>query len=288
MKTILIATDFSKASHNATIYGIKLAQDINASVLLYNAYTVPTPPAGLALGISSYDIRVQMEDKLREEINGLQYLNMPLIMPVCDEGNTADAILSIAQEKKADFIVVGMKGNGKGFRKIFGSTATALAKKTNIPVIVVPEFAKYKSPRNIVFATEDIIASEKNLQESLNLISKLFKSKLNVVSVVKNEDEQPGVQQNATHHSDKVAYTFDTSFEYLVDADVKHALNDFIKSHHCNMLVMMPHKYDWVERLFKKSETKNMIFHSHVPLLVLPEAFFSEPDEVKINNYSAN
>ena len=62
-----------------------------------------------------------------------------------------------------------------------------------------------------------------------------------------------------------------TAFEYPVDADVRHALNDFIKEHHCDMLVMIPHKYEWIERLFRKSETKNMIFHTHIPLLVLPE-----------------
>jgi hypothetical protein len=37
------------------------------------------------------------------------------------------------------------------------------------------------------------------------------------------------------------------------------------------MLVMMPHKHEWLERLFRKSETKDMIFHTQVPLLVLPE-----------------
>jgi len=34
----------------------------------------------------------------------------------------------------------------------------------------------------------------------------------------------------------------------------------------------MPHKHDWLERLVKKSETKEMIFHLHKPILILPES----------------
>jgi hypothetical protein len=35
---------------------------------------------------------------------------------------------------------------------------------------------------------------------------------------------------------------------------------------------MMPHKHDWLERLFKKSKTKEMIFQIHIPILILPES----------------
>jgi len=62
----------------------------------------------------------------------------------------------------------------------------------------------------------------------------------------------------------------DTTFQYPVDTDIRSALNGFIEKHNADMLVMMPHKHEWLERLFRKSETKDMIFHTHIPLLVLP------------------
>jgi nucleotide-binding universal stress UspA family protein len=285
MKTILIATDFSKASRNAMLYGVQLAKEINAKIILFNAYTIPAPAAGLGVSISQFGVRIQTEQKLKKEIDRVQDINMHLIEPLCDEGDAAEAISNFTQERNVNFIIVGMKGNGQNMRKIFGSTTTALAKKSNIPVIVVPEFAKYVSPQNIIFATENIINSDEKLPGYLKEISKLFKSKLNVVSVVNKDHKQPAVHQE-TQHPDKVAYTFDTSFNKVVDADIRHALNDFIKTHHCDMLVMMPHKHDWVERLFQKSETKNMIFHTHIPLLVLPESFLTKSNSAKINNFS--
>jgi hypothetical protein len=43
-----------------------------------------------------------------------------------------------------DCIVVGRKGNGSAIKDLFGSTATALAKNSNITVVVVPENATFE------------------------------------------------------------------------------------------------------------------------------------------------
>jgi nucleotide-binding universal stress UspA family protein len=42
MKTILIATDFSKAAHNAALYSMELAKAFNARLMLFNSYQ-PVP-----------------------------------------------------------------------------------------------------------------------------------------------------------------------------------------------------------------------------------------------------
>jgi len=270
MITILIATDFSSASRNATLYGLQLAREINAGIILFNAYDIPTPVAGLNVKISRYSVKTLTDQKLKDEAEKFKYINMPSIITMCDEGDV-DTIINVANDKKVDFIVIGMKGGGKNFKKIFGSTATSLAKRTNIPVIIVPECASFKTPHNIVFANDTNIDSDKDVPGDLKKITELFKSKLNVVKVIKNKHEESFRASENAEITNKVVYAFDTSFEYPVDTDLRHALNDFIKEHHCDMLVMMPRKHGWMERLFIKSETKDMIFHTHIPLLVLPE-----------------
>ena len=99
----------------------------------------------------------------------------------------------------------------------------------------------------------------------------LFKSKLYVVKVVKNENEKWLAVADTSQVLRKAVEILGASFEYPVDTDITHALNEFIKKHNADMLVMMPHKHEWTELLFTKSETKDMIFHTHIPLLVLPE-----------------
>ena len=65
----------------------------------------------------------------------------------------------------------------------------------------------------------------------------------------------------------------DISFEFPLNADISHGLDAFIKKHDVKTLVMMPHKQDWAEKLFIMSETKDMIFHTHIPLLILPDIY---------------
>lgn len=44
MKTILVATDFSAAAHNASLYAVELARAFNARIILFNAFQqAPVP-----------------------------------------------------------------------------------------------------------------------------------------------------------------------------------------------------------------------------------------------------
>ena len=53
--------------------------------------------------------------------------------------------------------------------------------------------------------------------------------------------------------------------------DVTHAVNHFMEEQQADILAMLPHKHAWTDKLFKKSETKDMVFHTKIPLLILPE-----------------
>ena len=271
MKTILIATDFSAASRNASLYGIALAHSLNAKVILFSAYHVPSPMPSLNLSVSTYGVMKDAEQKLEEEARIIMQDSTIPIEQIIEHDSAENGINNIAKEKNADFIVVGMKGSGKNLKKIFGSTASALLNSTGVPLIVVPEDAKFSSPNIIVFASDIDIETDLHSLDILIKMIQLFKSKLYVVKVVKNENEKWLAVADTSQVLRKAVEILGASFEYPVDTDITHALNEFIKKHNADMLVMMPHKHEWTELLFTKSETKDMIFHTHIPLLVLPE-----------------
>jgi len=144
MKTILIATDFSPASRNASLYGIELAKGLKANIILFNAFdsSVSTSPI-LNKTKSQYEALMESDKRLLEEAEFLDPEHT-IMDVICDEGVAYDSIVDVANEKKVDCIVVGRKGNGSAIKDLFGSTATALTKNSNITVIVVPEKAKFE------------------------------------------------------------------------------------------------------------------------------------------------
>ena len=141
MKTILIATDFSPASRNASLYGIQLAKTLKANIILFNAFRGTI--SELKNNSLRYDAMMQSDKRLLEEADFLDPEH-EIMEVICDEGIAYDSIMNIANEKKVDCIVVGRKGNGNAIKDLFGSTATALTKNSNIPIIVVPEDAGFE------------------------------------------------------------------------------------------------------------------------------------------------
>ncbi len=270
MKTILIATDFSMASRNAAVYGLQLGKALNANIILFNAYHIPTAPVDLNVSISRYNVMKQAEHKLNEEALNCSYIDLPRVKTICDEGEPTSSIIKVALEQRADLIIVGMKGSGKNLKRIFGSTAASLTLNMSIPILVIPEFAFYETPENVVFANDNY-CSDLAIPKFLIKAAQLFKSKVSIVRVIKNERYEWFEVADILHQPKINLPLLNTSFDYPVDADVIHALNIFIQNHQANILVMMPHKHDWLERLYTKSATRDMMFQTHIPLLILPE-----------------
>ena len=148
MKTILIATDFSAASRNASLYGIDLAKALNAKIILFNAFNGGATSSDPQKRKLRYDALMQSDKRLLEEADFLDP-DHEIMEVICDEGAAYHAIVDVANEKKVDCIVVGRKGNGSAIKDLFGSTATALTKNSNITVIVVPENAKFERNKAI-------------------------------------------------------------------------------------------------------------------------------------------
>ena len=97
-----------------------------------------------------------------------------------------------ADVEDADIIIVGMKKTGRSFRKLFGSTVTTLAEIATIPLIVVPEEARYTNPVTIVLANEADLeeSADKHVLDALIEIGEKFYSRLYMVRVAKNKHHE--------------------------------------------------------------------------------------------------
>ena len=269
MQRILIATDFSTAARNASLYGVELAKHFETTAILFSSYRVPPPPSAFIYTLSKYDLMLQTDRRLLREADFLDPTK-ELIEIACDEGFAGDPIISIANEKKVDYIIAGMKGTGKHFKNVLGSTAISLAVKSNIPVILVPEGARFKDPVKILFVNDGHTASGKDIPKGLTEVAEHFKSELYVVKMTKNKNKESiGISGHIQKLTKEIQIP-GSSFEYPIDTDIRHALNEFIEINEVDMLVMMTHKQDWIDRIYRKSHTREMNFHTNIPSLILP------------------
>jgi nucleotide-binding universal stress UspA family protein len=174
-----------------------------------------------------------------------------------------------------------MKAKGKGMRHFFGSTAAALVGKTNIPLLIIPEAAKYSIPQIITLASDIKEETTKNIHllYFLRQIAEKFESKIYVVRVGKGKFNELNELTKPISKLNCLLAKLDVKYEYVDDYNITQGLNEFIKDHNANLVVMIPHKHDFLERLFIKSETKEMLFHTLIPMLVLPEKPIKKPHQ---------
>jgi nucleotide-binding universal stress UspA family protein len=274
MNTILIATDFSDAAHNAVIYGIELAKTFKANVILFNAYQqVPFPVTEGPVIFSPEEMReIAREQLAREE----QILDRPAVLSIktiYEESMPAAGILKAAKDHNADLIIVGMAENNKGWRKVLGSTAVVVARKTKIPLLVVPAQSRFAGVETIAFATDRDLDQDADIHllDRLRELTERFRSRLYLVRVAKSKFEAALDVLNRPFRLNSLLQPFDPEYICVEGKDTMESLNSFINDRKVNVLALLPHAHSLLERWFLKSTTRTAIFESAVPLLVLPD-----------------
>jgi nucleotide-binding universal stress UspA family protein len=137
--TILVPVDFGPQSERAVDYAVNLAEQLGASVHVMSAFELPiTFPEG------AYVISSEMTSSLIEAsqaaLNGacarVKDRNVPSTSPL-EQGDPREAILRVARERKVDLIVMGTHGRKGIVRALIGSTAEAVIRASETPVLTV-------------------------------------------------------------------------------------------------------------------------------------------------------
>ena len=271
MKNIFIVTDFSEASVNAGFYGVELAKHFKAKIFLFHAFEAPVTIPESYIFYTAEDMGKEAMNHLRNEAETINRYSLVDIQLYASEGAATKTILEEAKRVGADIIICGMKGNAKTWKKILGSTATGLIRKSTIPLIIVPEDLRFRLPNNIAFASDvETIPTHQHI-EILKEFGETFDSELSIVSVVSGEWN--------THFHFRENYlgfikelkAMNPTLECLQGPDVSDSIETYVKNNHVNMIAMIPHTHSLLESVFAGSVTKKMAFLTHVPLLVLPE-----------------
>ena len=272
MKNILVPVDFSTTAKNSAYYAAALAREFGAErLILYNAYSMP-----LATEMSWAVLQTEELQKASEE--GLKAYKEEL-QPICgdglkvetisDFGFLAERIDTIAHDAKADLIVMGITGGGKLEEVLMGSNTTHVVHHTSVPVLIVPADAKWKDVETVGWACDykEVIKTTPAMAIS-NIVAEL-KAKL---VVMHNNPDPKAFDPELFHNNVMVAEMLKKTkpeFDMVSYENFLEAVQDFVERHKVDMLLVIPKKVGWFESLFRRSHTKMLAFHSHIPLLCL-------------------
>src|SRR5690348_16592107 len=225
MKTILVPTDFSSTAKNAALYAINFAKQMKYErVLLYNAYEAPlTTDPNIAL-IDAVDI---------SELEKSSYANLEnfrmLLKPYCDSNITLDLlseygavtydINEICKLNDVDFIVMGVTGVGKMEQTLIGSFAIDVAKRSEVPVIIVPPDATFTQVQEVMLACDFSKVVETTPVAPIKKLLDESNAKLFVVNIDHNSKHFNSDTPFQSLMLDTLLYDYKPEYQFVDDPD---------------------------------------------------------------------
>jgi nucleotide-binding universal stress UspA family protein len=135
---ILAATDFSDSSVAAVKYAVELARRFSGTLALTHVVEPLTvPPQWQPLVEESDETRVA-DGRDRLKALAEQYCGPQACEQIVSVGRPADVIGTIAQDRRARVIVMGLSSDQGAFAPRPGSIAYRVLSSTPVPVLVVP------------------------------------------------------------------------------------------------------------------------------------------------------
>jgi nucleotide-binding universal stress UspA family protein len=273
MNSILVATDFSNPSRGAAAYAAALAKLNGATLTLLHAYLLPTPVSEVPyVMVSVEELQKDNEKLVKEMAEGLENQYDIKVNTLVTIGLPADEVVFQAGEIGADLVVTGMRGVTNTLDKLIGSTTAAIMRKSTVPVLVVPEQSVYAPWKQVVYATDFSYTMNLRCLKMLKVLSGNQPDMNMKIVYVQRPGEILSAEQIAGKvRLDPMLETIPHSYLDLEHVSVEEALKQYLHDNPTDVLVMVAHKHSWWERLFSGSHTREMVYQSEIPMLVLQD-----------------
>lgn len=270
MVNILVPTDFSQLSKSALKYAIKIANRLGGNITVLHVMTMTR-----ALRISmiekirslDHDLIESAEAELETMIKTMseQYkVKTAIKFEVVRGSYFPSTLLREARRLHSGLIVMGTRGASGLTKAVLGSSTNSVIEVSHVPVLAVPEKADFKGFRNVVYASD-----LRNLEEELEILIRYiekFGSTIHLIHIVPPGDEVDVIEAKVDSILRKFPYKNIVTL-VLVDNDVDSALDQYVEVSRADVLAMFTHEISFFEKVFDKSMTRRMAFHSRIPLL---------------------
>jgi nucleotide-binding universal stress UspA family protein len=272
MKTILIPVDFSEVAKNSALYAAGLAVHLGAKKLvLYNAYSMP-----LATEMSWAILQTEeLQKASHDNLEAFRAFLAPHVaegtelVTISDFGFLAERIETVCEEQAVDIIVMGITGGGKLEQVLIGSNALHVMHHVKVPVVIVPPDANWQPVKNIGWACDYKDAIKTTPAEDIKKIVSAFGAQL---VIMHNNPDPKAFDPEMFHNNVMVEEMFQhlkPEFDLVSEENLNVAVDNFVKTREIDLLLVLPRKHGWLESIFRSSHTKQLAFHTHIPLLCL-------------------
>ena len=276
IKNILVPVDFSDVSQNAYAYALELATELDAQLkvvhVMHPHFETSSPEM-----VETIDKIVQMREEdlttfcatvpgdTMDQVVAKEMVEQEVLI-----GFAADKLISLSKTKEVDMIVMGTTGQGDVIKKLLGGVAVDVAKNAYCPVWLIPADCKFRGLKQVVYASNYESADQRMLENLFNFADR-FEARVRLVHISERKKKRdPQLESILLDQLFRQRMQqSQVQVEYLESDKVWEGLYEFTSINTADLVVMVTRHRSFLQRLFHKSQTAEVIRNSQLPILVM-------------------
>lgn len=271
-RRILVPVDFSATAANAFRYAWKFAARHDAALEVLHVCHPSLEKDATYRNNPKGEDRHRKESRLRTFIANNGEETPPgaggvWIDPLVATGFPVEEIVRHSAE--SDLIVMGTEGRDDVLEKIFGSTASEVARRAICPVMLVPPQASFRDFRTVLFATDEEEVNEESLLRRFSELMGDMPAHIHFVQAATEEGASYTVREAAFEPA--VRNRLPGQNLQVVRLECENApegLTRYAGDHQADLIVMSTRLYHLLGRLFHPSLSRRRAPAPAFPLLV--------------------
>jgi nucleotide-binding universal stress UspA family protein len=269
MKTILVTTDFSPAANNAAHYAADMAAAIKAEIFLLHIYQLPVVYSEIPVAVTIDDMRndaeiniSQLKEQLKQKHAGV---NLPIQTEV-REGVFFQELKTVCENIKPYAVVMGSQGTTAAERLLFGGHTVYAMKHLMWPIITVPPEANFLTVKKIGLTCDFNKVADTTPFDEIKKLVMDFNAELHVLNTGKKEVYNPDIvfQSGVLQ---EMLQPLNPKYHFIANDNTDEGIMDFAENNDIDLLVVLPKRHNLMDKLTHKSHTKQLVLHSHVPVM---------------------
>lgn len=268
---IVLLTDFSPLSKVAMNYAVKMAANLSAEFTILNIVRLEgIPKANLKLRQIEKNIAAISQEegaRLVKEITSQIKGNYTIQFKAIRAHTVAEMVRKYIDKNQTNMVVMGLQGASALKKARLGGTTVSVIDVCKVPVMAIPELAKYRNMEHIVYASD-----LKHAQKELEIIvefARIFGSAVHMIHVAPVMDKKLEASKNLVEEIINEMSYDKLDFQLILDDDVTTAIDGYIKKTKADLLTTFTHKLSLEEKLFGRSVTRKLAYQGTIPLLAV-------------------
>ena len=273
MKTLLVATDFSPAALNAANYAADMALAINADMQLLNIYELLVGYSEIPAGVSQEDMQRSAEKEINElKVQLTRKTNAKLnIATEVRRGDFFQEMNTVCELVKPYSVVMGSQGTTATERLFFGSHTIYTMKHLMWPLITVPPDVNFSSIKKIGLACDFDKVVETIPVDEIKMLVNDFNAELHVLNTGKKDVFKPELVFESGLLQEMLG-ALKPNYHFITSGNTDEGIMNFAEKNHIDLLVVLPKRHGLLKRMISQSHTRQMVLHSHIPIMALHQS----------------